>query len=111
MVSTADLPTVGSISYGYVGGVGATLAPTSYLLVNFGTATMDATLNTVGFGSWTASAQPIADFYGSGVTLNSGGQTGSFTGRFVGSGAAAAMTAFILDLGGSFATGAAAFAH
>lgn len=120
-LSTADLPTTGSYTYNYVGGLdyvtGGGLpgidAANTYLSVDFGNGLMGVNLATTQYGTWTASNQPISDFYSSGITLDDGfANNGNIQGRFVGSNAEGAMTAFTLDIGStSTFYGVAAFAR
>lgn len=111
IISTADLPTIGSYTYNYVGGAGYALAAGS-MAVNFGTANMDVAL-TVGPGTYSANNQAISNFYGSGINLtgpNALTQTGSsISGRFVGSGAEGAVAGYVINLGDGTAVGTAAF--
>ncbi len=118
VVSTADLPTIGSYQYDYVGGSGQQLLAGSNLTVDFGTAQMDVTLVTDVFGtpaSYTAANQNISAFYGNGITLNGTVATipvtGSISGRFVGSQAEGAISGFILDVSDGLVAGTAVFAR
>jgi len=118
IVSVADLPTLGSYTYNYVGGSGTPLLTGSNLNVDFGTAQMDVTLIADVFGtavSYTANNQDISTFYGNGITLNATVTglpvTGSVSGRFVGSQAEGAIAGFLLDAGDGFLAGTAAFAR
>lgn len=117
IVSTADLPTYGSYTYNYVGGAASYVSsPTSAitsgsLTVDFGSAQMDVSL-TGGYGTYSASNQNIADFYGSGIALqDSYGGGSSISGRFVGSNAEGAIAGYSLNVGDGFATGVAIFAR
>lgn len=111
LVTVDDLPTTGSYTYNYVGGSTTWLESTSNLEVDFGTATMSVTLDTGG-GSWTASNQSVADFYGSGIALTDGSTgTGNINGRFVGTNAEGAIASFLLNTDTYPMSGTAAFAR
>lgn len=119
IVTTADLPTVGSFTYNYVGGAATyanspttTVVTSGSLTVDFGTAQMDISL-TGGYGTYSASNQNISDFYGNGITLagSNGTNDSSISGRFVGSNAEGAVAGYSLNVIDGFATGVAVFAR
>ncbi len=125
IVNTADLPTTGSYTYTYQGGV-ATYAgspdpgiTSGSLTVNFGTAQMDVSLTADAFRvptTYSASNQNISDFYGNGINLDSsygaGAQNGSvISGRFVGSNAEGAVAGYNLFIGNGSIAGVAVFAR
>lgn len=119
VVTTADLPTVGSYTYNYVGGAATyadspvTTAITSgSLTVDFGTAQMDVSL-TGGYGTYSASNQNISNFYGNGITLSgsNGTNDSSISGRFVGSNAEGAIAGYYLNVVDGYASGVAVFAR
>lgn len=111
LATVYDLPTTGSYTYNYVGGSGEYLESTSYLMVDFGTATMDISLDQMDAGSWVATNQSVSDFYGSGITLSNSmfGTGGEINGAFVGSNAEGAITVFELDYGSTVRTGTGVF--
>lgn len=112
IVSTDDLPTVGSYTYNYAGGTGASLDPTSHLTVDFASNTMSVALDTTFYGSWTVTNKSIDDFYGGGMSLsNAAAGDGVIVGRFVGSNAEGAISAFSLDILDGYISGVAAFAQ
>lgn len=117
IVSTADLPTYGSYTYNYVDGASSYVSsPTNAvtsgsLTVDFGSAQMDISLSG-GYGTYSASNQNIADFYGNGISLqDSYGGGSTISGRFVGSNAEGAIAGYSLNVGDGYATGVAVFAR
>ncbi|MEN8168876.1 MAG: FecR family protein [Pseudomonadota bacterium] len=112
LLTTDDLPTIGSYTYNYVGGSGASLDPTSHLTVDFASGTMDVALDTTFYGTWSASGASISSFYADGMSLtNPTAGDGIISGRFVGTTAEGAISAYALDIQDGYISGVAAFAR
>ena len=112
LLNTSDLPTTGSYSYSYVGGSGHQLVNGGTLSVDFGNATMSASLSDADLTWQTSSPQAISNFYNNGLLLNSLDGPGTIAGRFVGTNADGAMSYFVLEgTDGAKYTGTAAFAR
>lgn len=109
LVSLNDLPTTGSYTYTMQGSTSGLVSGS--LTVDFGTAKMDVAIDDTGNnnGAWFANGQDISSLYGTGVSLSDGSTgTGTLIGRFVGTNAEGAMTAYRLN-GIVLDTGTAAF--